>query len=151
MQLLAVALRIAVTPEATRGSRPARSQGDRFGLSALGYDAYGWGLGRNLGGVARMRTKLRARLAEIHAKTGETVSMIGWSLGGVYARDLALAMPEVVRSVVTLGSRSRAARTRATSATSTSSSAAKGPGTTSKSRASSMRSAGNLPMPSTSI
>ncbi|HEY0394855.1 MAG TPA: alpha/beta hydrolase [Candidatus Elarobacter sp.] len=73
-------------------------------LSALGYDTYGWELGRNFGGIQRMRTKLRARLAEIHAKTGKKVSLVGWSLGGVYARDLALAMPAAVRSVITLGS-----------------------------------------------
>ena len=73
-------------------------------LTLLGYDAHGWELGRNLGGVARMRTKLRERLQQIHAKTGKKVSLVGWSLGGVYARDLALAMPDVVRSVITLGS-----------------------------------------------
>jgi pimeloyl-ACP methyl ester carboxylesterase len=73
-------------------------------LSALGYDAYGWELGRNLGGIRRMRAHLRTRLAEIHAKTGKKVSLVGWSLGGVYARDLALAMPDAVRSVITLGS-----------------------------------------------
>ncbi len=73
-------------------------------LKMLGYDTYGWELGRNLGGVERMRTKLRDRLRQIHQKTGQKVSVIGWSLGGVYARDLALAMPDAVRSVVTLGS-----------------------------------------------
>src|ERR1700736_2911605 len=57
-------------------------------LGALGYDTYGWELGRNLGGVARMRSKLRERLREIHEKTGQKVSLGGWSLGGVYARDL---------------------------------------------------------------
>ena len=73
-------------------------------LTALGYDTYGWELGRNFGGIRRMRAKLRARLAEIHAKTGRKVSLVGWSLGGVYARDLALALPDAVRSVITLGS-----------------------------------------------
>jgi hypothetical protein len=73
-------------------------------LKLLGYEAYGWELGRNFGGVARMRRQLRERLAEIHLRTGKKVTVIGWSLGGVYARDLALAMPDAVRSVVTLGS-----------------------------------------------
>ncbi len=73
-------------------------------LTRLGYDTYGWELGRNLGGIARMRTKLRDRLRQIHEKTGQKVSLIGWSLGGVYARDLALAEPDAVRSVITLGS-----------------------------------------------
>lgn len=73
-------------------------------LRALGYDAYGWELGRNFGGIRRMRAKLRERLDTIAAKTRQKVSLIGWSLGGVYARDLALAAPQHVRSVITLGS-----------------------------------------------
>jgi pimeloyl-ACP methyl ester carboxylesterase len=51
-----------------------------------------------------MRAALLERLAEIHAGTGRKVSLIGWSLGGVYARDLALHAPDMVRYVVTLGS-----------------------------------------------
>jgi pimeloyl-ACP methyl ester carboxylesterase len=73
-------------------------------LRELGYDAHAWRMGRNLGGVARMRTGLRDRLAAIHAAAGRKVSIVGWSLGGVYARDLALQAPDMVRCVVTLGS-----------------------------------------------
>jgi pimeloyl-ACP methyl ester carboxylesterase len=73
-------------------------------LSELGYEAHAWRMGRNLGGLGRMRDLLRARLAEIHAASGRKVSVVGWSLGGVYARDLALQAPEMVRYVVTLGS-----------------------------------------------
>jgi pimeloyl-ACP methyl ester carboxylesterase len=73
-------------------------------LKELGYDSYAWKMGRNIGGVNRMRAALRDRLAEIHSSTGRKVSVVGWSLGGVYARDLALQAPEMVRSVVTLGS-----------------------------------------------
>lgn len=47
---------------------------------------------------------MRERIAEICEKSGRKVSLIGWSLGGVYARDAALAMPDHVRSVITLGS-----------------------------------------------
>jgi hypothetical protein len=60
-------------------------------LTELGYDAYAWQMGRNLGGISRVRAALRDRLAEIHANS-------------VYARDLALNAPELVRYVVTLGS-----------------------------------------------
>src|ERR1700757_210647 len=73
-------------------------------LRELGYDAYAWKMGRNIGGVSRTRAALRDRLAEIHANTGRKVSIVGWSLGGVYARDLALHAPDQVRCVVTLGS-----------------------------------------------
>jgi pimeloyl-ACP methyl ester carboxylesterase len=73
-------------------------------LKELGYDAHAWQMGRNFGGLQKMRAALRQRLAEIHAATGRKVSLIGWSLGGVYARDLALHAPDMVRYVVTLGS-----------------------------------------------
>jgi pimeloyl-ACP methyl ester carboxylesterase len=85
-------------------------------LSELGYDAHAWRMGRNTGGVSRMRAALRERLAEIHQSSGRKVSIVGWSLGGVYARDLALQAPEMVRYVVTLGS-PFAGDVRATNAT----------------------------------
>jgi hypothetical protein len=46
-------------------------------LVELGYDAHAWQMGRNLGGLARMREGLRERLAEIHANTGRKVSLVG--------------------------------------------------------------------------
>ncbi len=73
-------------------------------LKELGYDAHAWNMGRNLGGVASKRVALRDLLLRIHESTGRKVSLVGWSLGGVYARDLALQMPDVVRAVITLGS-----------------------------------------------
>ena len=73
-------------------------------LKELGYDTHAWNLGRNLGGVASKRSALRDLLRQIHETTGKKVSIVGWSLGGVYARDLALQLPDMVRLVVTLGS-----------------------------------------------
>src|SRR6202789_698315 len=73
-------------------------------LKELGYDAYAWQMGRNTGGVTPMRPAVGEGLAEIHSATGRKVSLVGWSLGGVYARDLALQSPDMVRCVVTLGS-----------------------------------------------
>jgi pimeloyl-ACP methyl ester carboxylesterase len=73
-------------------------------LKQLGYDTYGWKLGRNLGGVASRRNALKQLLSGIYESTGRKVSIVGWSLGGVYARDLALQLPDRVRSVITLGS-----------------------------------------------
>ena len=73
-------------------------------LKELGYDTYAWNMGRNFGGVASKRGALRDLLRRIHELTGRKVSLVGWSLGGVYARDLALQMPDMVRSVITLGS-----------------------------------------------
>ncbi len=73
-------------------------------LKELGYDAYAWNMGRNFGGIASRRTALRGLLKRVHEASGRKVSIIGWSLGGVYARDLASQMPELVRSIITLGS-----------------------------------------------
>ncbi len=73
-------------------------------LGWLGYETHGWELGRNFGGVYSMRNKLRKRLTTIAEKSGRKVSIVGWSLGGIYARDLAHSLPESVRYVVTLGS-----------------------------------------------
>jgi pimeloyl-ACP methyl ester carboxylesterase len=73
-------------------------------LRHLGYEVHAWRLGRNLGGVYSMRVRLRERLGDIFVASGGKVSLVGWSLGGIYARDLALYAPEMVRSVITLGS-----------------------------------------------
>jgi pimeloyl-ACP methyl ester carboxylesterase len=85
-------------------------------LKELGYDAHAWNMGRNLGGVASKRAALCELLRRMYQSTGRKVSLVGWSLGGVYARDLALQMPEMVRSVITLGS-PFASDIRATNAT----------------------------------
>src|SRR6201999_526301 len=50
------------------------------------------------------RQALRTLLTRIHEQAGRKVSIVGWSLGGVYARDLALQAPDLVRYVITLGS-----------------------------------------------
>ncbi|MBB4153276.1 pimeloyl-ACP methyl ester carboxylesterase [Sphingomonas jinjuensis] len=75
-------------------------------LNRLGYDAHAWELGRNLGprAIGREGEKLIARLKAIHEATGQRVSLIGWSLGGIMARLLASRLPDAVRQVVTLGS-----------------------------------------------
>jgi pimeloyl-ACP methyl ester carboxylesterase len=73
-------------------------------LRELGYESHAWRMGRNIGGVAKMRASLLDLLARIHRDSGRKVSIVGWSLGGVYARDLALQAPDMVRSVITLGS-----------------------------------------------
>jgi pimeloyl-ACP methyl ester carboxylesterase len=85
-------------------------------LKELGYDPHAWNMGRNLGGVYGKRTALRTLLGRIYEQAGRKVSIIGWSLGGVYARDLALQEPDLVRSVITLGS-PFASDIRATNAT----------------------------------
>jgi pimeloyl-ACP methyl ester carboxylesterase len=73
-------------------------------LKSLGYAAHRWKLGRNLGRVGENEERLLARLRELRRRYGRKVSVIGWSLGGVYARELAWMAPKDVRLVITLGS-----------------------------------------------
>jgi pimeloyl-ACP methyl ester carboxylesterase len=72
-------------------------------LRGRGLDAQPWRLGRNLGPVPGMLPRLQRRLREERERTGRRVSLIGWSLGGLYARELARAWPDDVRQVITLG------------------------------------------------
>lgn len=75
-------------------------------LDRLGYDTHAWQLGRNLGpkAIGRAGEKLIERVEAVHALAGEKVSIIGWSLGGVMARQVARRLPDAVRQVITLGS-----------------------------------------------
>jgi dienelactone hydrolase len=74
-------------------------------LRRLDYRVYDWGLGYNMGYRASMKETLPARLRHIRERNdGRRVSIIGWSAGGIYARELARALPDEVRSVITLGS-----------------------------------------------
>lgn len=70
----------------------------------LGYQVRGWDLGRNLGPTEQVLDEMPARLVELASQTGRQVSVIGWSLGGIYARELARQHPGQVRRVITLGS-----------------------------------------------
>jgi pimeloyl-ACP methyl ester carboxylesterase len=73
-------------------------------LRGRGYDVHGWGQGRNLGPRDGVEAGMFDLLESLHGKHGRKVSLVGWSLGGAYARLLASKRPELVRSVVTLGS-----------------------------------------------
>jgi pimeloyl-ACP methyl ester carboxylesterase len=73
-------------------------------LRDLGYRVHGWRLGRNLGPTAATVTGLQDRLLGLQSRYGAAVSLIGWSLGGIYARTLARDTPTAVRQVITLGS-----------------------------------------------
>jgi pimeloyl-ACP methyl ester carboxylesterase len=77
----------------------------RQALRRLGYRSYDWRLGYNFGVRAGMTEQLPARLADIRARNdGRKVSLIGWSAGGIFARELARAHFDDVRMVITLGS-----------------------------------------------
>lgn len=73
-------------------------------LSGLGYEALHWGQGKNTGAVHKLLPKLQTRVAEIVARTGKPITLVGWSLGGYIARELARDLPDAIAGVVTLGS-----------------------------------------------
>ncbi|QYJ08167.1 esterase/lipase family protein [Qipengyuania flava] len=73
-------------------------------LSDLGYEAAGWNLGRNVRVDNARIEAMMGCVEELHERTGRTISIVGWSLGGVFARELAKMAPEKVRSVISLGS-----------------------------------------------
>lgn len=75
----------------------------RHYLRRLGYDARGWGFGTNTGDPRRDVELLAGRLLELAEEKGSPVSLVGWSLGGVIAREVARRHPEVVRRVITYG------------------------------------------------
>ena len=74
----------------------------RKALADAGWRVHGWDLGFNRGARLDTVDSLKRRLEEVGV--GKPVLVVGWSLGGVYARELARAAPSLVRAVVTLGS-----------------------------------------------
>lgn len=74
-------------------------------LNAHGYRAHGWKQGRNYGLRGSLESEMRARLDELFERHGRRrISLVGWSLGGLFARELSKVAPDKVRCVITLGS-----------------------------------------------
>ena len=72
-------------------------------LRSLGYAAQAWGQGFNLGPRAGVLERCGRTLQDMAQRHGAAVSLVGWSLGGLYARELAKLHPTLARCVVTLG------------------------------------------------
>ena len=87
----------------------------RSHLRRLGYRAHDWRQGRNLGAQPRARRAPRGPPARDPRPLRRRVSLVGWSAGGIYAREMARALPDYTRTVITLGSpfRGHPASTRA--------------------------------------
>lgn len=89
----------------------------RYCIRRLGYDPRALSLGRNLETVEerirsvddairfrdRMTGAVAERVEQIHAETGEPVTLVGWSMGGLYAIDASRVAPDKIRQVITLG------------------------------------------------
>lgn len=75
----------------------------RSTLSKLGYAAEGWNAGHNTG-RKELIEPLLDRIQAMYEASGDAVSLVGWSAGGLYARELAKLVPAKIRQVITLGS-----------------------------------------------
>ncbi|MDA8962335.1 hypothetical protein N9H37_03170 [Congregibacter sp.] len=73
-------------------------------LRLKGYDAHTWGLGVNQGDVQHYVDALKPKVPETAESKGSAVALIGWSLGGVVAREIAREIPQYVSTIVTYGS-----------------------------------------------
>jgi len=80
-------------------TRPLRAY-----LRECGYSVHGWAAGRNLGRRGVLEHVVLPRLLALRQSHRRRVSLVGWSLGGILARELAKRVPEDVRLVITLGS-----------------------------------------------
>lgn len=72
-------------------------------LQHLNYDVCDWGLGRNLGDVDTDIAKLGIEIEQLYANVKRPITLIGWSLGGVIAREVTRLFPHAVGEVITLG------------------------------------------------
>lgn len=86
------------------GAHPARMRYMARQLEAAGHKVKRWGQGFNLGVAPDTLDRIESRLIDLHARYGEPVYLVGWSLGGVLAREIAKRHPDKVAKVITLGS-----------------------------------------------
>ncbi len=75
-------------------------------VNQLGYNALGWELGRNLGDLNDFKdlNRLNKRIDDIYKQYNTKITLIGWSMGGIYVREIAKQRPELFNQVITLGS-----------------------------------------------
>ncbi len=86
------------------GTGPDRMRYLAQQLERAGHTVKRWGMGHNLGPTPETLEVLSQRIREVHERYGEKVVLVGWSLGGVFAREVAKVSPEFIAKVITMGS-----------------------------------------------
>lgn len=84
-------------------THPSRMRYFARTLEEAGHTVKRWGLGFNWGPTEQNFAALEARLLDLHQRAGEPVCLVGWSLGGLFARELARLHPQAVAKVITMG------------------------------------------------
>lgn len=85
------------------GAHPMRMRRMQLALEAAGHAAHDWGLGFNLGPTPANFAFELARVDKLARRHGAPVALVGWSLGGLFAREIANRMPDRVSRVITMG------------------------------------------------
>ena len=85
------------------GAHPMRMRRMQGALDAAGHAPHEWGLGFNLGPTPENFAFLLNRVSTLAREHGEPVALVGWSLGGLFAREIARRQPDMVRKVITMG------------------------------------------------
>lgn len=85
------------------GTHPIRMRYMARQLERAGHKVKRWGLGWNLGPSEENFVLLEDRVRRIRERYGQNVVLVGWSLGGIFARELAKRHPEIVAKVITMG------------------------------------------------
>lgn len=86
------------------GAHPSRMRYLAQQLERAGHKVKRWGLGFNFGANVDKFAAMEKRLVTLHRRYGRPISLVGWSLGGVFARELAKLHPDKVEKVITMGS-----------------------------------------------
>jgi pimeloyl-ACP methyl ester carboxylesterase len=85
------------------GAHPARMRQMRGAIEAAGHSAEDWGLGFNLGPTPENFAFLMRRVGAMARQHDQPVALVGWSLGGLFAREIARRQPAAVSRVITMG------------------------------------------------
>lgn len=85
------------------GAHPLRMRRMLRGLQAAGHSAHDWGQGFNMGPSEALFELLVTRIVGLAEAEQAPVTLIGWSLGGLYAREIAKLVPDSIARVITMG------------------------------------------------